>query len=287
MDIITLEEFTAEIETTFKNYADTNDINRTSIKTWVIEELRKFGKNICDTRETIVDIKEFRGLLPETFKSMNLAIKLNEEDKVKKSSGRSLIVERQKVENPAYWSDVTRDYFVDFCNTKITTEKVYTHYDKEDREYTYEWLSLAKGIQTDTIATNCLNLHPSIRGNYDNTISITRRTINSNFREGKIYFQYNSLPADEEGEIAIPIISTGEIKQYLENYVKIRIAEELAINDKNAQALTSMISLWLGRERALFIGASSESAWNGLPKGWDTKMYQKNRQNQDRYNLPK
>ena len=48
MEKISLEQFTAEIETSLSNYAESNDIDRQSIKTWVIQALRKFGKNICE-----------------------------------------------------------------------------------------------------------------------------------------------------------------------------------------------------------------------------------------------
>ena len=43
-----ISEFYAEIETTFQNFAETGDIDRISIKGWVISCLREFGKNICD-----------------------------------------------------------------------------------------------------------------------------------------------------------------------------------------------------------------------------------------------
>ena len=46
MEKISLEQFTAEIETSLSNYAESNDIDRQSIKTWVIQALRKFGKDI-------------------------------------------------------------------------------------------------------------------------------------------------------------------------------------------------------------------------------------------------
>ena len=287
MDIITLDEFIAEIETTFTNYAATNDIDKNSIKTWVITCLRKFGKNICDQRETIIDIKNSKGLLPETFKSMILGLKLTDEDKLNKPDNKRLIVERQKIENPAYFSYATQDYFVNFCESKITTEKVYTHYEHEDRCFNYEWLSLVKGFDKDTVAVDCLNLNPVIRNSFPHEISITKRAINTNFKNGKIYFQYNSLFSDENGEVAIPIISTGSILEYITNAVKIKLAETLGINDKNSQTLSQWVSLWLQKERQLFIEAKSEANWSGLPKGWDTRMYFKNRINQDRYTLPK
>ena len=203
MEKITLDEFIAEIESTFKIYADTNDIDRVLIKTIVINELRKFGKNICDKREAIVDIKNSQVLLPENFKSLILALKLtpNEELDCKDNTEKRLIIERQHIENPAEWTTTTRDYFVNYCESKIVTEKVYAYNERVDKFYNPHFLSLYKGFSNSSLDTNCLNLHPSIRDSYSDKISITNRTLRANFREGKIYIQYNSLPEDEDGEI--------------------------------------------------------------------------------------
>ena len=288
MELVTLDEFIADIETTFANYAATNDIDRNSIKGWVTECLRKFGKNICDKRETIVTIKNSRGNLPETFKSMILGLKLTSEEDLNKKSDKRLIVEKQKIENPAYWSDVTQDYFVNYCESTISTEKIYTHYEHEDRCYNYEWLSLVPGMKSDTIATNCLNLHPSIRNTYPDKISITNRSISTSFSNGKIYMQFNSLPCDPNLEIAIPIFSTGDILNYITLVVKTKIAEVLIINDKNPQTLTSLLGTWLQQERSLFILAKSEANWSNLTKSnWANNTYKNNRLAQEKYNLPK
>ncbi len=112
-------------------------------------------------------------MLPETFKSMILALKITSEDIAHKKDNKRLIVEKQKIENPAYWSDATMDYSVNYCDSKISTEKIYTHYEHEDRCYDYEWLSLVKGISSSSLDARCLNLNPIIRDNFPNKISIT------------------------------------------------------------------------------------------------------------------
>lgn len=290
MELVTLDEFISEIETTFKNYSDTNDIDRISIKTWVINELRMFGKNICTKRETIADVKNARALLPETFRSLVLALKLSESDDVtgEPDVEKRLVLERQRIENPAEWSSVTRDYFVNNCETKIVTEKVYSHKEVQEKYYNTHFLSLMEGMQKDTLDVNCLNLHPSIRNNYPDKISITNRTLNTNFKEGKVYMQYNSLPCDENGEIAIPIISTGHIREYIENQVKIKIAEDLILGQKNPQGLISLLPLWNQSKRLLFIQAKSEANWNGFnQKEWAIKTQIENRARQNQYNLPR
>ena len=217
MEKITLEQFIAEIETTFSNYADTNDIDHQSIKTWVIQALRKFGKNICDKSETIVEVKNKRALLPETFKSLTFAIKVDTKPFTEKER-KQLVLERQYIENPAIWDSITQQYIVDFCDTKITTEKVFAN---KENHYVYDLqlLSLTDHINKDTLDVDCFNLLPQIRNSYPNKISIVNRTLNTNFQEGFVYLKYNSLP-QEDGEIAIPILTDGSIYSYVENEVK-------------------------------------------------------------------
>lgn len=289
MEKITLDEFIAEIESTFKIYADTNDIDRVLIKTIVINELRKFGKNICDKREAIVDIKNSQVLLPENFKSLILALKLtpNEELDCKDNTEKRLIIERQHIENPAEWTTTTRDYFVNYCESKIVTEKVYAYNEKVDKFYTPHFLSLYKGFSNSSLDTNCLNLHPSIRDSYSDKISITNRTLRTNFREGKIYIQYNSLPEDEEGEIVIPIISTGDIRNYLVNKVKVELGQHLILSQLNTSGLKELMPLWIQSDRQLFILAKSEASWAGMnQKEWIKQRQQRNRVEQNRFNLP-
>lgn len=287
MDIITLDQFIADIENNFNNFATTNDIDRNSIKGWVIEALRKFGKNICDKKETVIKIENSRATLPETFRSMNVGLRLFEDFAQKEEKNKRLIVEKQKIENPAYWSDVTMDYFVNYCESKVTTEKIYTYYEHENRCYNYQFLDVIKGTSKDTIAVDCLNLNPIIRNDYPDKISITKRQLNANFKNGLIYMQYNSLPSDGD-EVAIPIISTGSIKEYIENNVKIKIAEYLIINDKNPQALTQLMGRWEQKERLLFLEAKSEANWSGINlKDFQRKVYSKNRENQNRFDLPR
>ena len=289
MEKITLDEFIAEIESTFKIYADTNDIDRVLIKTIVINELRKFGKNICDKREAIVDIKNSQALLPENFKSLVLALKLtpNEELDCKDDTEKRLIIERQHIENPAEWTTTTRDYFVNYCESKIVTEKVYAYNERVDKFYTPHFLSLYKGFSNSSLDTNCLNLHPSIRDSYSDKISITNRTLRTNFREGKIYIQYNSLPEDEEGEIVIPIFSTGSILNHIKNKVRIELGQHLILSQLNTSGLKELLPIWLQNERLYFIEAKSEANWAGMnQKEWTKQRQQRSRVEQNRFNLP-
>ena len=109
----------------------------------------------------------------------------------------------------------------------------------------------------------------------------------ANFREGKIYIQYNSLPEDEDGEIVIPIITTGDIRNYLVNKVKIELGQHLILSQLNTSGLKELMPLWIQSDRQLFILAKSEASWAGMnQKEWTKQRQQRNRVEQNRFNLP-
>ena len=283
MEKISLEQFTAEIETSLSNYAESNDIDRQSIKTWVIQALRKFGKDICEKNETVVEVKNSRALLPETFKSLTFAVKVKTKPFTEEES-KQLILERKYIQNEAIWDSLTQSYITDYCQTFITTEKVYSNTEPH-KFYGYELLALSPHISKDTLDTNCFNLHPYISSNKPNEISISARTLSANFKEGYIFLRYNSLPSDKDGEIMLPILSTGEILEYCELTVKRRLAENLIANNKNPAGLVQLYQMWAQQERSALHAAKTESKMGGLSKGWDIKMYKQRLVNRKRLGL--
>jgi hypothetical protein len=282
MEKISLEQFTAEIETSLSNYAETNDIDKISIKTWVIQALRKFGKNICEKNETVVEVKNSRALLPETFKSLTFAVKMKTKPFTEEET-KQLVTERKYIENPTQFDILTMDYVVNYCETKIVTEKIYTNVEPT-KFYGYELLALAPHINKNTVDVDCYNLHPLI-AKKPNEISISARTLSANFKEGFIYLRYNSLPMDENGEPAIPVFSTGEILEYCELFVKVRIAESLIANNKNPSGLGQLYQMWKQEEKLKYHAAQTESKYNGLSKGWDRRFFKQTLFNRKRLGL--
>lgn len=284
-----LSEFTAEIENTFSNFAETGDIDRVSIKTWVISCLKQFGKNICEKREAIVEVKNSQAKLPETFKSLILALDLTpagykihgDVNKAKDS-----FIYRERIEQSGYY-DFSSHTFVDDCSAKKITESIVCNNQPCDLYYYPNYLSVVKGFQKDSFDVDCINLHPSIREAYPNMISINKNTLQANFKESRLYIQYWSIPTSEDGEVEIPEITTGDILKYIENYVKIKIGENLILNNKNPTGVTNLLSMWVGQDRALFLAAKSEANWNGISKNF-AKDYNRMLQIEaSKYNLPK
>lgn len=282
MEKISLEQFTAEIETSLSNYAETNDIDRLSIKTWVIQALRKFGKNICEKNETVVEVKNSRALLPETFKSLTFAVKVRTKPFTEEET-KQLVSEKRYIENAAVFDTISMDYVVNYCETKLVTEKTYTNIEPP-KFYGYELLALAPHINKDVIDTNCFNLHPTIASK-PNEISISARTLSANFKEGYIFLRYNSLP-QVDNEIAIPILSNGAIHDYIENNITLKIAKNLIFNNKNATGLKELYTSLKADDDRLLHAAKTESSFYGLGDGsWTRKMYKQNLINRKRLGL--
>ena len=282
MEKVSLEQFTAEIETSLSNYAESNDIDRQSIKTWVIQALRKFGKDICEKNETVVEVKNSRALLPETFKSLTFAVKVKTKPFTEEES-KQLVNEKSYIQNPAIWDSLTNSYVIDACQTFITTEKVYSNVE-HSKFYGYELLALSPHISKDTLDVNCFNLHPMISSK-PNENSISARTLSANFKEGYIFLRYNSLPSIDN-EVAIPIISTSEIYDYIFNLVRTNIAENIIANNKNAgSGLAQLYQMWKSSERTLLHGAKTESKMGGITKEFARKVYKQNLMNRKRLGL--
>ena len=281
MEKISLEQFTAEIETSLSNYAETNDIDRLSIKTWVIQALRKFGKNICEKNETVVEVKNSRALLPETFKSLTFAVKVRTKPFTEEET-KQLVSEKRYIENAAVFDTISMDYVVNYCETKLVTEKTYTNIEPP-KFYGYELLALAPHINKDVIDTNCFNLHPTIASK-PNEISISARTLSANFKEGYIFLRYNSLP-QVDNEIAIPILSNGAIYNFIFQMVRVNIIENIILNNKNPLAAGQLYSSLKAELRELEHKAQCEAKFSGLSKDWDRKVYKQRLINRKFLNL--
>lgn len=273
---MTLKEFIAEIEELFSNYVETGDINRVSIKTHVIRCLNEMGKNICEKREGFVEIKNSQGNLPETFKSLILALNLEPKAYTvfgDRGKAQDSFIYKQTIEQPAYFDWVTNEYKTN-CNTKIITERIVMNEQPTELYYSPQYLSVVKGFKKDSFDVDCVNLHPSIREAYPHQISINRQTVQTNFKDGKIYIQYNSLPVDEDSEVIIPEYTTGDLVKYVENYCKIKIAEDLILKNKNPTGISQLLPMWMQQNIPFRNAAKSECSWNNLPKNW-SKKYQK------------
>ncbi len=279
-----LTEFFLEIESDLPSFA--KDINRTSVKTNVINQLKVFGANVVELKEKVETVKNSKLQLPDDFKSLRLALRLHGTGyNTQGAPEPTEHIIRQRIENGAWFDEVNSEY-VTTCDPKIITEKVIIDNSTVNFFYEPQWLSLVKGIKKDGLDSKCLNLHPSIRNTYHDEINITNGILNTNFSAGQIYLQYNALPTDEDGILVIPEYTTGDILEYIKTYCKVKIAEDLMLNGKNAQALAQFYPAWKQELPMLKSAALKEARFASLSKGWQRKFKEKNREEIAFYNLP-
>lgn len=281
---MSLKELIAELESTFSNYAESGDIDRVSIKMWVIHCLRQMGNNITTVNEAVLTVRNSQVLLPETFKSLKLALKLEPECEDLSAGELESYIYKQRIENEAYYNPVTHEYETN-GNSKIITEKIFLNNDVYTVKYTPTWLSLVKGIKKDSLDTDCLNIHPSIRNSYPHEISINNRSLQANFPFGKIYIQYNSLYTEDD-EIAIPELTVNALYEYIECYCKVKIAEGLIVNNRNPQGLTQLYQMWASQLSQFRHNALTECKFAGLSKGWENRFKKLNQRDFLIYKLP-
>lgn len=283
-----LSEFIAEIENEFRSFADTGLIDKVTVEQTVLNKIKIFGANVLELKETVLNIKNSTAQLPKDFRSLKLALKLDAEgcciNGDKKDLTESYIY-KQRIENPVVWNEISREY-IQSCESKLVTEKITINDTSVDIYYHPKWLSLVKGIKKDTLTTDCLNLHPSIRNAYPHQISITNQTLNTNFTSGQVYIQYRGLQTDENGEILIPEFSTGDIYEYIKASVKVQLAEEWIANDENPKGVSQLYSVWKQELPSLKRSALIEAKFGNLSKDWHKRFKTLNKREFALYKLP-
>ena len=283
-----LTEFIAEVETELRSFTDTGLVDRITIEQMVINKIKKFGANVLDLKETIIDIENATAQLPKDFRALRFALKLNAEGYTvdgKKENLKDSYIYYQRIQNPEVWSEITQEYIRN-CESKLVTETVTFNDSKANFYYKPEYLSLVKGIKKDFLTKDCINIHPSIRNIYPHQISITNQTLNANFKKGQIYLQYRGLPTDEQGEILIPEFTTNEIYDYIKLAVKVQLAEEWMLNDENPKGIAQLFPMWKQELPRLQRRAMTEAKFGNLSKGWHKKFKAMNKKDFAIYTLP-
>lgn len=96
------------------------------------------------------------------------------------------------------------------------------------KHYLFDIPSLTKGTSSDRCSTGCVN--KTSMSDYHAIIG--GRSIMFNFVEGEVYVEYIGLPTDEDGELEIPDTQHSRLYEYLLNYVKAKVIEDLLVNQE-------------------------------------------------------
>ena len=266
---MTIEEFIAEIESDFSIYAESGDIDRVTIKTIVLNELKAFGNNILNDYEYVVDIENSKGKLPDNFRSLFVAIKcdpyavyFNDADKDKLQTSYYW---KRNIMSDCIWNPDTEEY-ESGCE-KTITEEVYYH--DAHMRFTYRnptWLTLTKGFNKNLCAKGCVNLRRGIRNTSPHEINITNGYINTNFSKGNIYIQSKGFEQDENGDIVIPETWNGKLFKYLQWYVKYRVTINLLEKNRKPDTQKPLLDLYRQESELARGEAHTEAKMNKINK---------------------
>lgn len=241
------EDLIEEVRSDLSKYADAGLIDDNKIYRDIVFGLKKFGNDITELTETVVEIKNGTATLPDDFFSLYVAYlcepsyyKAND---VEYHDLQSSYFFRERTEYSSKWNEC--DTCCEQKEEKVIRENLY--FNRGSVEFYYKrpvLLGLGKTFNRNQCHSQCRNM--VVRDN-PNEISINQLTLDANFKEGYIYMQYFGLPKDSDGKIDIPETKNGHLETYLEYYVKRRLAERLMANN-DALGLSNLFSVWKQEE---------------------------------------
>lgn len=274
---MTRKEIRAEILTMLKKYDDLGLIDYITLDNMLKTELRKFGSNVMEKRSQVIEINGGQADLPTDFFRLNLAIKCQpysvepiEEIDIKWRTDYAVskrIVENYEWDNMSN-SHYKKSYKEIIEKKEIRGSKVFF------RHHPVEVLALVTNIPKDFISDSCVNKMVS-RTSGSSEINIKFTKIQTNFKEGFIYIEYEGLP-EENGDLLIPDIPY--LEDYLKYFCAYRILEGVWTNGEMTD-VADKIAYYKNEANLLKTSALTASKFETLSPDWNKKIAIKNRKN--------
>lgn len=238
--------FIEEIKADFRKYVDAGLVDEASMYRDLEIALKKFGNNINELNETVIEVENGKAILPDNFSSLYIAYlcePLGYTTKVKKEHLQDSNFFIERTERKYNWKSC------DPCcideEEKVITEKLY--FEEHEVDFHYKnptLLKLGKTFNKNACHDKCRNKY--VRESLSEII-INRKVLHANFDCGHIYLQYYGLPIDDEGNLVITETFNGELESYLEYYLKERLVERLMSNGDAGQGLSSLYSVFASK----------------------------------------
>lgn len=263
----------AEILSSVRQYDESGLVDYRSINRWITNELRRFGSNLMQLTEKVIEVENGEAVLPENFYTLYLAVKCDAtshefiegcRDNIERSNSWT-----QRLETTYEWDNQSNSHKgVDF---KCIEEKVVTRNCSMIFRYSNpQILKLTKGIKREYCANACKNIKVM---QAPNEMNILMNKMQFNFKKGFVYLQYYGLPTTEDGDLYIPDIRN--LEEYLIAYCKRKILEDLWMNDDDVN-LVNKLSYMKQEENALYGYAQTQVKFESLSKNWDSRIRLKN-----------
>lgn len=272
---MTRKQLIAEILTDLRQYDESGLIDYRSLNMWIKNELKRFGANVTILTEKVLEVQDGKVELPEDFWTLHLAVKCKQGDwEGEHSEDREYVQDsqfyKQSTTTNYVWDNQSQSHKQE--NYKTVSEKVFfkdrvtnIHY----REPVF--LRLTKGFKKEFCAPGCKNIQQSLTASSQYEINILGNILQTNFKSGFIYMQYNALPTDELGDIYIPDVRS--LQEYLMYYAKRKVLEGLWINDDDVN-LINKLQYIKGQEKEYLGLAMTQVKMEGLGN-WDKKLKRK------------
>lgn len=281
------EALIEEVKSDLSKYDDAGLLDRSSMLRDITLGLKRFGNDVMEIHETLVEVVEGEAKLPDNFKALYFAYECEPagyktSPDVEEHSLQQSYFYTEKTERSREWNECD-----DCCeNIKETTikENLYFKQNKiAERHYRKpRLLTLGKSFVRSACHKQCRNR--VVRDN-PNEIVIMGTTLQANFSSGHVYMQYYGLPVNENGTVEIPETFNGHLEEYLEYRVKRKSAERLMGNN-DAVALSNLYGVYKGQEDVLLRKASNELKMGKLGKKFKNRWSRLNKLESAQYESP-
>ena len=252
-----IESIISLVKLDLSKYSDAGLIDTNLLYNDAIRALKRFGNDILELQEVVLDVKAGSTTLPPNFFSLLFAYLCEpayyKTHDVEFHDIQSSLLYKERVELGNSWTDCES-----CCEEKtenLIKENVY--FKRGRAEFYYhrpQLLRLAKGFSKSACADKCRN---NFSVPTQNEINIIRDTLYTNFNKGSIYMQYYGLPLDEEGRLNVADTKNGHLETYLEYFLKRRAAERL-LGNNDAQGIQNLYQIYKQEEGIALRNASSE-----------------------------
>lgn len=259
MNLLSKEEFIAEIKSDFSKLDEAGLIDEISIERDIELALKKFGNGVTQLQDTVLEVVNGKVSLPKGFYSLDVAFKCEP----KGYSNEGTIEHNTLQESNFFVRRTQRDKEWVSCDSCCTNEKETTIteklYFKDNKSVDFHYhrpqlLRLGKSFKKSKCTKDCRNKFVK-ESPYE--IVIIGNTLQANFDKGYIYMKYRGLMLDEDGELGIPESPNGNLVLYLEYFVKKRIAERLIANG-DAIHIQNLFQEYARQEQIYLKNASNE-----------------------------
>lgn len=270
---MTRKELIAEILTDLKKYDDLGLIDRRTLSITIKNELRRFGSNVMEDRNKVIEIKGGRANLPSGFFrliSARLTTPIGFETvmEVDDQWRTDYYITRVK-ETEKEWDNHSNSHYKK-SYTEVIEQRLVRGSEVKIRHGLGGFLGLVKGISKDYLSERCSNQiskDPSIP-----CISISGETLYANFSEGTVYIEYESLP-ERDGDLEIPEYTN--LIKYLIAISKQKILENIWVND-DIDNVAQKVGYFKNQATEYYIAATTEVKFNNLSPNIGKKLRKAN-----------